>query len=184
MPVNPKTGKTIRRALTKAELFEFRTKQVVEKRHAAKVERGKQRAARNSPDAGKPEASTPVSSPSEPLTALGAPAPKRSRPSAAKTPADSPATFPAEPPLPEIPVPAPSKPPKARHASKCSGGKSASNLPWWLPLSIRQVSWLRRHPPHNLSTVNIGRPCHFAATHRERTIARKMLLELPGWRGG
>jgi hypothetical protein len=127
MPVNPKTGKTDRRALTKAEFFEFRIKQVG-KKQAAGVKRGKQRA-RNPPDAGKPEASTPIS-PSEPHTALGALAVKRSKPSVAKTPADSPATFPAEPPLPELPAPALSKSPKARHASKCSGGESASNPPW------------------------------------------------------
>jgi len=119
MPVNPKTGKTDRRVLTKAELFEFRTKQV-EKRHAAEAKRGKQRV-RNSPDAGKPEASAPIPSSLKPLTALGTLALKRGRSSAAKTPADSPATFP-EPPLPDLPAPAPSKAPKARRASQCSGG--------------------------------------------------------------
>jgi hypothetical protein len=128
--VNPKTGRTDRHALTQAELFEFRSKQV-EERHAAKVKRGKRRRASNSPDgAGDPSASAPIPSPLEPLTTPvdGALTPKDSGSSAAatETRADDPASFPEPPSLCELLAPAPSRAPKARRASKRSGGKSVS----------------------------------------------------------
>lgn len=118
MPQNPKTGKTDRRALSEAELLEFRLKQAEGAR--AEVKRGKRRA-RDSPDTREQESSGQAPSPLASLAALGALALDSGGSSAANTPDDSPATF-SQPPLPDHP-PAPPSAPKPRKISKPSAGK-------------------------------------------------------------
>ena len=121
MPQNPSTGKTDRRALSQAELLEFRQKQTEDSRAA--VKRGKRRA-QDSPNTGESEGSRLSPSPLTALSGLGTLALDSSGSSPAETPADTPATLP-QPPLPERP--APPRPLASKKPSQPSG-KSTSEL--------------------------------------------------------
>jgi hypothetical protein len=125
MPHNPETGKTDRRARSKAELLEFRLKQA--EQPASEVKRGKRRA-QDSPDACESEGSGP--SPLEPLASLRGLTLDSGGSSPANTPAVSPTTA-----LPENPAPPPA--PKARKALKRSAGK---------PLFKPPAAALTHHP--------------------------------------
>ncbi len=122
MPLNPKTGKTDRRALSEAKLLEFHLKQVKESGMQVKKEK---RCTCDSPEAGGSEGSGPAPLPLAMLAGLGALMLDSGGSSAANTPADSPAILP-QPPLPEDPAPAPSSVPKTHNPSKPLAGKSIS----------------------------------------------------------
>lgn len=112
MPQNPSTGKTDRRALSDAEILQYRRKQV-EKSQA--------------PDAGESEGSGLSPSPLATLSGLGR-LTLDSGSSAADTPADSPAAGLSHPPLPERPAPPLPSVPKTRKASKRPGKSGSKHL--------------------------------------------------------
>jgi hypothetical protein len=129
MPVNPATGKTVRKLLSEAELTEFRIKQTKEAR--AEIEKGKQPAG-DPPDAGTPEDSGLVPSPLAGLSALGSLTLESGGSSAGNTPSDSPAV-PSQPSAIEHP-PEPLPPtPAGRRASKRRAGMSPFKLPATAP---------------------------------------------------
>src|SRR5712691_238954 len=118
MPLNPTTGKTDCRSLSAAELREFRIKQTNNSR--AEIEKGKQRAG-DLPDAGNPEDSGPVPSPSAGLSALGLLTLESGGSSAGNTPSDSPAV-PSRPSVMERPPQALPSAPTARRTSRRKAG--------------------------------------------------------------
>lgn len=117
MPQNPSTGKTIRHAMSRAEILEYRLKQTDEPSAPSAVKRGKRRA-RNSPDAGESEGSGLAPSPLATLSGLGGLTLDSGGSSAADTPADSPSTLAHQP---TLAAPTPASAPKTHGGSKRSG---------------------------------------------------------------
>lgn len=119
MPMNPETGKTVRRTMTESEVLEYRLNQKVSR---AEVKRGKRRA-RNSPDMGEPEGSG-----ISPLAGIGMLTLSSGGSSAAQTPSETPATLP-QPPLPSRTPLAPTPASRIRIASKPSTSETPSRSP-------------------------------------------------------
>ena len=117
MPLNPKTGKTERRALSESELRAFRIKQAEERR--TEVRRGKQ-CTSDPADVEKSEGEVLTPLPLIHLSSLQRLTLDSGGSSAANTPVDSPNDGP-QPPLPEDEEPVP---PPAQKALKRSKGKS------------------------------------------------------------
>lgn len=172
MPQNPSTGKMDRRALSQAEILEFRLKQTEELLTAAKGGRVGRRCVRDLPEAGRSEGSGLSPSPLATLSGLGGLTLDSGGSSTADTPADSPAALLPQATLPERPAAAPPSAPKTRGGSKHLG-KSSSMLLIAAPLSIQQVSRLRRQAPRVL-----------AVTHCQGAMMEAMLPGFPGWRVG
>jgi hypothetical protein len=127
-PVNPKTNRSARTAMTAEEFFLFRLKQKAEKLPKA-AEKGKQRAL-DLPDVGEPEASLMVPSLPAPLSRFGGLTLDSSPSSTAHTPLDSPADVShpniLEPPAPAPPTESSTRPPRAKKLPQC---KSVSEFP-------------------------------------------------------
>ena len=145
MVPNPGTGKTDRRMLEEEYILKHRIEQTEELRQAG-IKKGKQRA-RGSPDAGEPEGSGAISSPSAALSALGSLALESGGSSAVDTPSISPASLP-QPSLPKVAAPSPPIAPTARPRRAVkrppvaleSGGSSAVDTPSISPASLPQPS--------------------------------------------
>ena len=180
MPLNPETGKTIRRLMSNDEVLEFRLRQAAEEEaraaeeeaHAAEEEaraeirRGKRRAD-GSPDEGELEAPAVAPSPLVQLEGLGALSLDSGRSSAANTPDDNIAS-----------LPLPPSAHRSRETSGSSAGGASSNP--ILPAVDSSASQLFEptHPPASSRRRNMSQPRTF---HGRITLLENRLDVLEKW---
>ena len=152
MVTDPRTGKTDRRMLEDDLILKHHIEQTEALRRAG-IKKGKQRA-RRPPDAGEPEGSGVVSSPSAMISALGSLALESGGSSAVDTPSLSPASL-LQPSFPEVAAPSPPIASAARQrratkrlpASLARGGSSAIDTPSVSPASPPRPSSPQLSPP-------------------------------------